>query len=169
MRAAHFNSCRGGPLQFGARRGPLFNSGPARPAAPTSYSGNARSLGPFPRHCRHCHARRLVVTRTLEERGGLEPLVHVSLPRLAWTRATRHCRFQPGRVVASGKRSRRTRKKRPRYRGFFRVRSVSSPWGIGVDCAQDCTQAHLARQRLYRVPPAAPQIFPMACLNAQAL
>jgi len=127
-----------GLLQFGARRGPCFNPGPARPAAPTSYSGNARSLGPFPRHCRHCHERRLVVTRTLEERGGLEPLVHVSLPRLAWTRATRHCRFQPGRVVASGKRSRRTRKKRPRYRGFFRVRSVSSPWGIGVDCAQDC-------------------------------
>ena len=56
-----------GLLQFGARRGPFFNLGPARPAAPTSYSGNARSLGPFPRHCRHCHERRLVVTRTLEE------------------------------------------------------------------------------------------------------
>ena len=59
-------------------------------------------------------------------------------PRRGWTTATRHCQFHPAQAVASGKQSRCTREKRPRYQGFSRVRSVSSPWGIGVDCAQDC-------------------------------
>ena len=128
-----------------ARRGQLqlYELVPARPWGPSLRLAGKCCESRFP----------LTVSQTREERGGLERLVCVSLPRLARTRATRLCRFHPGRVVASGKQNRRTREKRPRYRGFFRVRSVSSPWGIGVDYAQDCTQAHLARQRLYRVPP----------------
>ena len=128
----------------------LFPPGLARPAAPTShYFWVSSLLGPFPRHCWPCHESQfpLVVFRTLEKWGGLEPFVCVSFPG-------EHGR-QPRDIASpildkswrAGSRADVHGRSGPGIRASL-VYDLFSPWGIGVHCAQDCPRL-IKRAKVY--------------------